>query len=178
MRDVSAEQVANINSKDMTTALWVRLAARVNALLADDTLDGIVITHGTDTLEETAYWLHLCVHSPKPVVLTAAMRPASALSADGPLNLRHALTVAADPAARGKGVLVVLSNRIHCARDVTKTSTYSVDTFTSPRHGPARLGPGRTRRVSAGTVAPRIPPPARSAVARTRTPRGCPQWKS
>jgi L-asparaginase len=133
--DVSAEQVANINSKDMTTDLWVQLAARVNALLADDALDGIVITHGTDTLEETAYWLHLCVKSAKPVVLTAAMRPASSLSADGPLNLRNALVLAAHPAARGKGVLVALSNQIHCARDVTKTSTYSVDTFRSPDLG-------------------------------------------
>jgi L-asparaginase len=132
---IQPEQVASIDSKDMALALWATLAQRVNALLASDDIDGVVITHGTDTLEETAYLLHLTVKSTKPVVLTAAMRPSSALSADGPLNLLNAVTVAASPAAQGQGVLVAFNNRIHSARDVVKTSTYAVDAFQSPEVG-------------------------------------------
>lgn len=132
---IQSEQVASIDSKDMTPALWATLCVRVNALLAQDDIDGIVITHGTDTLEETAYLLHLTVKSEKPVVLTAAMRPATALSADGPLNLLNAATVAASRASWKQGVLVAFNNQIHCARDVTKTSTYAVDAFRSPEGG-------------------------------------------
>ncbi|WP_206998116.1 asparaginase [Trinickia mobilis] len=132
---IEAEQVASIDSKDMPLALWATLAGRVDALLASGDVDGVVITHGTDTLEETAYLLHLTVKSAKPVVLTAAMRPSSALSADGPLNLLGAVTVAASPAARGQGVLVAFNNRIHSARDIVKTSTYAVDAFQSPEIG-------------------------------------------
>jgi L-asparaginase len=132
---IHAEQVANINSKDLLLPLWTQLAQRVNELLASDDVDGIVITHGTDTLEETAWLLHLTVKSPKPVVLTAAMRPSSAMSADGPLNLLNAITVAAHPAAVGQGVLLAFNNRIHCARDATKVSTYAVDAFQSPEIG-------------------------------------------
>ena len=128
---IQPEQIASVDSKDMALALWTTLAQRVNTLLASDEIDGIVITHGTDTLEETAYLLHLTVKGTKPVVLTAAMRPASALSADGPLNLLNAVTVAASAAAHGQGVLVAFNNRIHCARDVVKTSTYAVDAFQS-----------------------------------------------
>jgi L-asparaginase len=131
---IDAEQVASIDSKDMPLTLWATLAERVNRLLASD-VDGVVITHGTDTLEETAYLLHLTVKSAKPVVLTAAMRPASALSADGPLNLLGAVTVAASAAARGQGVLIAFNNRIHSARDVVKTSTYALDAFQSPEIG-------------------------------------------
>jgi L-asparaginase len=132
---IHSEQVASIDSKDMTPALWATLCTRVNALLAQDDIDGIVITHGTDTLEETAYLLHLTVKSEKPVVLTAAMRPATALSADGPLNLLNAVTVAASRASWKQGVLVAFNNQIHCGRDVTKTSTYAVDAFRSPEGG-------------------------------------------
>ncbi|SAL42586.1 asparaginase [Caballeronia telluris] len=132
---IHAEQVASIDSKDMSIALWVTLAARINELLVTDHIDGVVITHGTDTLEETAYLLHLTVKSDKPVVLTAAMRPSSALSADGPLNLLNAVTVAAHASAAKQGVLVAFNNQIHCARDVTKTSTYAVDAFRSPEIG-------------------------------------------
>lgn len=135
LANIRAEQVASIDSKDMSLALWTTLAQRVNALLAADDIDGIVITHGTDTLEETAYLLHLSVKSTKPVVLTAAMRPSSALSADGPLNLLNALSVAASRAAHGQGVLVAFNNRIHSARDVVKTSTFAVDAFQSPEVG-------------------------------------------
>ncbi|MEW6341526.1 MAG: asparaginase [Paraburkholderia sp.] len=132
---IQPEQIASVDSKDMALALWTTLAQRVNALLASDDIDGVVITHGTDTLEETAYLLHLTVKGSKPVVLTAAMRPASALSADGPLNLLNAVTVAASAAAHGQGVLVAFNNRIHSARDVVKTSTYAVDAFQSPEVG-------------------------------------------
>jgi L-asparaginase len=132
---IHAEQVASIDSKDMSLALWSALAARVDTLLKQDDIDGVVITHGTDTLEETAYFLHLTVKSPKPVVLTAAMRPSTALSADGPLNLLNAVTVAASKNAAGQGVLVAFNNQIHSARDVTKTSTYAVDAFRSPEVG-------------------------------------------
>lgn len=132
---IHAGQVASIDSKDMSLALWSTLAQRVNELLASDEIDGVVITHGTDTLEETAYCLHLAVKSAKPCVLTAAMRPASALSADGPLNLLNAVTLAASGAAAGQGVLVAFNNRIHCARDVVKVSTYAVDAFQSPEVG-------------------------------------------
>ncbi|MGF6722553.1 L-asparaginase [Paraburkholderia sp. GAS41] len=132
---IQPEQIASGDSKDMALALWTTLAQRVNTLLASDEIDGIVITHGTDTLEETAYLLHLTVKGTKPVVLTAAMRPASALSADGPLNLLNAVTVAASAAAHGQGVLVAFNNRIHCARDVVKTSTYAVDAFQSVEVG-------------------------------------------
>jgi len=132
---IAPEQIASIDSKDMALPLWTTLAQRINALLADDDIDGVVVTHGTDTLEETAYLLHLTIKSDKPVVLTAAMRPASALSADGPLNLLNAVTVAAHVASRGRGVLVAFNNRIHSARDVVKTSTYAVDAFHSPEIG-------------------------------------------
>src|SRR5262249_3350908 len=132
---VSYEQLANIDSRDMTVALWCALTARVNELLADPDIDAVVITHGTDTGEETAYWLQLTTCSEKPVGLTAAMRPATALSADGPLNLVNAVTVAAHPLARGQGVTVVFANLIHAARDVTKISTYSATAFSSGEFG-------------------------------------------
>lgn len=133
--NVQAEQVASVDSKDMALSLWSTLAQRINTLLASDEVDGVVVTHGTDTLEETAYLLHLGVKSDKPVVLTAAMRPSSALSADGPLNLLNAVIVAGNAKARGQGVLVAFNNRIHSARDVVKTSTYAVDAFQSPEIG-------------------------------------------
>ncbi|MFM0521394.1 MULTISPECIES: asparaginase [Caballeronia] len=132
---IHAEQIASIDSKDMSAALWATLSSRIDELLAQDDIDGVVVTHGTDTLEETAYLLHLTVKSAKPVVLTAAMRPSTALSADGPLNLLNAVTVAASRDAAGKGVLVAVNNQIHSARDVTKTSTYAVDAFRSPETG-------------------------------------------
>jgi L-asparaginase len=132
---IAPEQIASIDSKDMAMPLWTTLAQRINTLLAADDIDGVVVTHGTDTLEETAYLLHLTIKSDKPVVLTAAMRPASALSADGPLNLLNAVTVAAHAGSRGQGVLVAFNNRIHSARDVVKTSTYAVDAFQSPEIG-------------------------------------------
>jgi L-asparaginase len=104
-------------------------------LLPTSGVDGIVITHGTDTMEETAYFLNLTVKSDKPVVLVGSMRPSTAVSADGPLNLYNAVAVAADPKARGRGVLVVMNDQIHAAHSLTKTSTTSVQTFMSPLRG-------------------------------------------
>lgn len=129
------EQISNIGSQDMNDEVWLRLAHRVNELLAMPDVDGVVITHGTDTIEETGYFLNLVVKSRKPVVLTASMRPSTALSADGPLNFYNAVAVAADPEAVGRGVLVVINDWIHGARALTKTSTTAVQTFMSPLQG-------------------------------------------
>jgi L-asparaginase len=133
--DIDAEQIASIDSKDLDPLLWTELVRRIDELAARDDIAGIVVTHGTDTLEETAYLLHLAVKTSKPVVMTAAMRPSTALSADGPLNLLGAVTVAAAREAWGRGVLVAFNNRIHSARDIVKTSTYAVDAFQSPEVG-------------------------------------------
>ena len=132
---ITAEQIANIDSKDMTKELWYKLSEHVNMQLRNELVDGVVITHGTDTLEETAYFLNLTVKSRKPVVLTAAMRPSNALSADGPLNLQNAVVVAANEASFGQGVLIVMNDHIYSAHDVTKTNTHSVDTFRSIEFG-------------------------------------------
>jgi L-asparaginase len=129
------EQISNIGSQDMNDEVWLKLANRVNALAAASDVSGIVITHGTDTIEETAYFLNLVVKSSKPVVMTAAMRPATALSADGPLNFYNAVAVAAHKEAAGRGVLVVVNDWIHGASSLTKTSTTAVQTFLSPVWG-------------------------------------------
>jgi L-asparaginase len=129
------EQIANIGSQDMNDEVWLKLARRVNELAAMPDVDGVVVTHGTDTIEETAYFLNLVVKSRKPVVLTAAMRPSTALSADGPLNFFNAVAVAANKDAAGRGVLVVVNDWIHGASSLTKTSTTAVQTFLSPLRG-------------------------------------------
>jgi L-asparaginase len=129
------EQIANIGSQDMNDEVWLKLARRINELAVLPDVDGIVITHGTDTIEETAYFLNLVVKSKKPVVLTAAMRPSTALSADGPLNFYNAVAVAANKDAAGRGVLVVANDWIHGAASLTKTSTTAVQTFLSPLSG-------------------------------------------
>jgi len=135
LAEITGEQVANVGSQDMTDAIWLKLAKRVNEIAAKPEVDGIVITHGTDTIEETGYFLNLAVKTDKPVVMTAAMRPSTALSADGPLNIFNAVGVAADPDARGRGVLIVANDDIHGARGITKTSTTDVQTFMSPERG-------------------------------------------
>jgi L-asparaginase len=119
----------------MTFAIMLTLAKRINLLLAQNDINGIVVTHGTDTMEETAYFLNLVVKSDKPVVLVGSMRPSTAVSADGPLNLYNAVGVAADPQAAGRGVLVVMNDWIHGAHSLTKTSTTAVQTFMSPLRG-------------------------------------------
>src|SRR5687768_17360557 len=133
--NLRGEQIANIGSQDMNDSVWIKLATRINALLAQPDVSGIVITHGTDTIEETAYFLNLVVKSRKPVVLTGSMRPSTALSADGPLNFYNAVGVAASPEAAGRGVLVVVNDWIHGAGSLTKTSTTAVQTFLSPISG-------------------------------------------
>jgi len=133
---VVVEQVVNVSSPNMTPAVWRTLALRINALFAENPkIAGIVITHGTSTLEETAYFLHLTVAHDRPVVLVGSQRPSTAISADGPLNLINAVRTAAAPEARGKGVLVVMNDEINGARDVTKSNTYRVETFRSGELG-------------------------------------------
>ena len=133
--DVRGVQVSSVGSQDMNDELWVKLAGEVNRLAAQADVDGIAITHGTDTMEETAYFLNLVVKSDKPVVLTGSMRPSTSLSADGPLNIYNAVGVAADRRARGRGVLVVANDDIHGARAITKRHTTDVQTFVSPEAG-------------------------------------------
>ncbi len=129
---VRVEQVANIGSPNITFDDWLRLARRIDEIFdGDPEAAGVVVTHGTNTLEETAYFLNLTVRHDRPVVLVGAQRPATAISTDGPLNLLNAVRTAASPEARGKGVLVVMNDEINAARDVTKTSTYRVETFRS-----------------------------------------------
>ena len=135
LADVTGEQISNVGSQDMSDAIWLKLAKRINDLVVSPKVDGIVITHGTDTIEETGYFLNLVVNTDKPVVLTAAMRPSTALSADGPLNIFNAVAVAADPDARGRGVMVVANDDIHGARSITKTNATDVQTFMSPERG-------------------------------------------
>jgi L-asparaginase len=135
LANIKGEQISNVGSQDMTLQIMLTLAKRINVLLTQNDIDGIVVTHGTDTLEETAYFLNLVVKSNKPVVLVGSMRPSTAVSADGPLNLFNAVGVAADPASVGRGVLVVMNDWIHGAHSLTKTSTTSVQTFMSPLRG-------------------------------------------
>ena len=133
--NLRGEQISNIGSQDMNDEVWLKLARRINELAAMKDVDGIVVTHGTDTIEETAYFLNLVTKSRKPVVLTAAMRPSTALSADGPLNFYNAVAVAANKDAAGRGVLVVVNDWIHGASSLTKASTTAVQTFLSPLRG-------------------------------------------
>jgi L-asparaginase len=135
LANIKGEQISNVGSQDMSFNIMLSLAKRINYLLATPDVDGIVVTHGTDTLEETAFFLNLVVKSDKPVVVVGSMRPSTAVSADGPLNLYDAVAVAADPKARGRGVLIVMNDWIHGAHSITKTSTTAVQTFMSPLRG-------------------------------------------
>ncbi|TDR82750.1 type II asparaginase [Paludibacterium purpuratum] len=133
--EVRGEQVAQIASESMTNEVWLKLAKRINQLLAQKDVDGIVVTHGTDTIEETAYFLDLVVKSKKPVVVVGSMRPSTAISADGPINLYNAVILAGSKEAVGKGVLVALNDQINAAREVTKSNTSTADTFRTPELG-------------------------------------------
>lgn len=135
LANIKGEQISNVGSQDMSFNVMLTLAKRCNQLLSDGSIAGVVITHGTDTMEETAYFLNLVVKSDKPVVLVGSMRPSTAVSADGPLNLYDAVAVAADPNSRGRGVLVVMNDSIHGAHSLTKTSTTAIQTFMSPLRG-------------------------------------------
>ena len=123
------EQFCNIDSCDMTTSKWIKLAKHINEIARDEEIDGIVVTHGTDTLEETAYFLNLTVKTSKPIILTGSMRPSTALSADGPLNLYQAVSLACSEEAIGKGVMVVFSEGIYSARDVQKSHCFNASAF-------------------------------------------------
>jgi L-asparaginase len=135
MANIKGEQISNVGSQDMSFEIMLKLAKRINELMKRSDLDGIVVTHGTDTMEETAFFLNLVVGGDKPVVMVGSMRPSTAVSADGPLNLYNAVGVAVDPNAKGRGVLVVMNDWIHAAHSLTKTSTTAIQTFMSPLRG-------------------------------------------
>lgn len=134
--DISYEEISAVGSGGVNTAILLKLARSINAWLARPDTAGAVVTHGTATLEETAYFLNLTIHSDKPVVVVGAMRPFTALSRDGPLNLYNAFRTAVTPEARDKGVMELLNEEINAARDVTKTNTERVNTFESRDLGP------------------------------------------
>jgi len=135
LANIKGEQVSNVGSQDMSYDILLKLAKRINELTKSGDVDGIVVTHGTDTMEESAFFLNLTVKTDKPVVMVGSMRPSTAVSADGPLNLYNAVGVAGDPKAKGRGVLVVMNDTIHAAHSLTKTSTTAVQTFLSPIRG-------------------------------------------
>ena len=132
---ISAEQVLQVASQDLNNDAILKLAKRVNQVLQSSDTDGVVITHGTNTMEETAYFLNLVVKSSKPVVMVGSMRPGTSLSADGPMNLFRAVATAASPDSHGRGVMVVMNDQIIGARDLVKADTMTVDTFKSPVFG-------------------------------------------
>lgn len=133
--NVTGEQIVKIGSQDMNDDVWLTLAKYINKLLERKDVDGVVITHGTDTMEETAFFLNLTVKSNKPVVLVGAMRPSTSLSADGPLNLYNAVVTAASSVSKGQGVLVVMDGKILGAHSVVKMSTINTDAFQAPNSG-------------------------------------------
>ncbi len=134
LADISWEQIANIDSSNMCDKIWLRLAKKIAKLFAEG-IDGVVITHGTDTMEETAYFLNLTIKSDKPVVLVGAMRPSTAISADGPKNLYNAVALVANKEAKNKGVMVAINDKILSARGVVKTHSLNIDAFSSPDFG-------------------------------------------
>jgi L-asparaginase len=133
---ITAEQVSNVGSQDMNDGIWFQLAKRIDQIFDRGEADGVVITHGTDTMEETAFFLKNVLHSRRPVVLVGSMRPGGVVGADGPNNLLEAVEVAASPQSQGRGVMVVMNDTIHDPRWITKTNTTSVQTFLSPNAGP------------------------------------------
>lgn len=135
LADISIVQLFNVDSNEMNDESWLLLSDKVNELLDDEKVDGVVITHGTDTIEETAYYLNLTVASYKPVVITGAMRPATATSADGPYNLYQAIALAANDLSYGQGVMVLFSNSIYSGRDVQKVNNYKIDAFDQKAFG-------------------------------------------
>jgi len=136
---ITGEQIAQIGSQDMNVVTWLKLSKRINEIFKNNEADGIVVTHGTDTQEETAYFLDLTVMSDKPVVLVGAMRPSTAMSQDGNRNLLDAVMVAASAKSQGKGVIVAMDEKVFDARDVTKTSSTNLETFQSRNFGPIGL---------------------------------------
>ncbi len=135
LANIKAEQMMQISSQDITSQDWIKIANKLNDLLSRYDVDGVVLTHGTDTLEETAYFLNLVLKSKKPVVLVGSMRPSTSISADGSINIYNAVALASSKDAYDKGVLVLLNDEIHAARDVSKLHTTNVDSFKSPNSG-------------------------------------------
>lgn len=130
------EDFCQVGSENAGPELWLQIARRCAELLQDDALDGLVITSGTDTMEELAYFLHLLLKTDKPVVLTGAMRPLSAYGTDGPVNLYNAASVAACPESRGKGVMLVMNDTILSARHAVKQDSFRLHTFGGGEFGP------------------------------------------
>lgn len=135
LANIRGEQIANVGSQDMSFEIMMKIANRINELEKASDVDGIVITHGTDTMEETAYFLNLVSKASKPVVLVGSMRPSTAISPDGPLNLYNGIAVASDPNAKGHGVMLVMNDQIHSAQNLIKVNTTAVQTFMSPLQG-------------------------------------------
>ena len=133
--DISGEQLVSIGSQDMNDEVWLKLAKRINQLLNNEGYDGVVVTHGTDTMEETAYFLNLTTRSDKPVILVGAMRPSTAMSADGPANLYAAVIAAAAPQSKGRGVMCCMNSNLYDAKDVIKMHTTDLATFQGANHG-------------------------------------------
>ena len=129
LADIDGEQLSNIGSQDMNDQVWLKLANRINQLLNQEGYDGVLVTHGTDTMEETAYFLSLTVHSDKPVILVGSMRPSNAISADGPANLYNGVAALCTPASNGHGVMVCMNNELFAAKDVIKMHTTDCATF-------------------------------------------------
>lgn len=142
LADVHVQDVVAKDSSDLELFDWTQLLHAVEKAVQREQVAGVVITHGTDTMEETAFFLSLLLRSDKPVILVGAMRPATALSADGPLNLYNAIAVAVDPASRCRGVQIVMNDRIMPARRVTKGHTTAVESFAMPGHGGFGAGAG------------------------------------
>src|SRR5262245_51723536 len=132
---VEVKNVSNVPSDYMDPTRWTALTGEVNAAMKRDEVSGVIISHGTDTLEETAFWLDLTVDSDKPVVLIGAQRNASEPDFDGPRNLLNAVRIAVDPQSKGKGAMLAMNSQINAAREVTKTHTSSVETFKSGDFG-------------------------------------------
>jgi L-asparaginase type II len=153
---ITAEQFANVASMSMTQTLWLSLSRGIaDTLRAHPDLAGIVVTHGTDTMEETAFFLDLTVADPRPVVVTGAMRPADGVGIDGPANLLHAVQVAASPQAKGRGAMILMNDEILAARDAQKTNTTRPNAFSAPYRGD--LGIADPERVSFFRPASRAP---------------------
>lgn len=135
LAEISGEQISSIGSQDMNDEIWLKLVKRINQLLNEEGYDAVLITHGTDTMEETAYFLNLTVKSDKPVVLVGAMRSSSAISADGPANLYNGVVACADPASKGHGVMCCMNNQLIDAKDVIKRHTTDCATFVGGTFG-------------------------------------------
>jgi L-asparaginase len=156
LASIDAEQISNVGSQDMNDKIWFQLARRIQEAFDKNEADGVVITHGTDTIEETAFFLQNVVRSNKPVVLVGSMRPGGTTSADGPNNLYEAVEVAASPQSRGRGVMVVMNDQIHAPRWITKMNTTAVQAFASPNAGAVGyVDPASVRYVAPPPQAPR-----------------------